>query len=119
LRVGLLSLRGSGQKPGGGGERSPMELRECSSLRKGPIMDENPKHQGRKRIVEKKDGEGKPSLRKVAFLLDPDTDLRLTLYARKKRLERCHVVEQALRAHLRGIRISFPSEEASEGEATA
>lgn len=55
--------------------------------------------------------------RKVGFLLTPETDFKLTVYARKMRRDRSSVVEECLEEKLSGVTVSFrgKSKEAGEG----
>jgi len=57
------------------------------------------------------------SLRKCGFQLTPDTDFKLTVFARKKHKSRSTVIEELLVEKLRGVVISFRGNASEEGEA--
>jgi hypothetical protein len=63
------------------------------------------------------DEEDDDSKRKVGFLLTPDTDFKLTCFARKHHKNRSEVVEELLVEKLRHVVISFRGKSSKEGEA--
>lgn len=68
------------------------------------------------RLVENQTGEEGLETRKVGFGLSPETDFKLTVFARKHRKSRSEVVEEALANLLRGVVISFRNNSGKTGD---
>lgn len=83
----------------------------------GRIVDEPKKPRTRKSPVEQSPGAEEESPRKVGFLLSPEIDFKLTVYARKMKLPRSTVVEKCLEEKLSGVTVSFRGKSREEGEA--
>lgn len=69
-----------------------------------------------KSVLDDSADEAEDKKRKVGFLISSENDFKLTVYARKKRLDRSKIIDECLTNLLSGVTVSFRGKSSEMGE---